>query len=124
MFMDVGKTLYVGSRDQWRKWLTRNHKKAKEIWLVYYKKASGKPTLSVGEAVDEALCFGWIDSQIKPIDDSKYASRFTPRRSRSVWSDRNLSRVERLVKEGRMTPAGMAVLPPRIAEKWLRKGVD
>ena len=121
--MDVGKTLYVGSRDRWRKWLNRNHKKAKEIWLVYYKKASGKPTLSVDEAVDEALCFGWIDSQIKPIDESKYASRFTPRRSGSLWSDRNLSRVQKLLKEGRMTPSGMAVLPSGIAEKWL-KNID
>ncbi len=119
--MDVGKTLYVASRDEWRRWLIKNHKKTKEIWLVYHKKGSGKPTLSVDEAVEEALCFGWIDSQIKPIDQCKYASRFTPRRTGSAWSERNLSRVQELLKEGKMTPKGMAVLPREIAEKVEKK---
>ena len=105
--MKITKTLYAKSGEEWRMWLKMNHKKAKEIWLVYYKKESGKPRISYNEAVDEALCFGWIDSTVKRIDDKKMVQRFTPRRSGSPMSEMNKERVRRLIKAGKMTPDGL-----------------
>ena len=67
--MEIGKTLYVKDRDKWRRWLEKNHAKASEIWLIYYRKSSGKPRVSYNDAIEEALCFGWIDSIAKPIDE-------------------------------------------------------
>jgi len=108
--MNVGKTLYVDSRSKWRKWLEKFHDKEKEIWLVFYRKNSGKPRISYNDAVEEALCFGWIDSIEKGIDDEKFAQRFTPRKPKSNLSDSNKERVKRLIKEGKMTKSGLAVL--------------
>lgn len=109
--MDIGETLLVTSRQEWRTWLTQHHTSHKEIWLVYYKKTSGKVGITYEESVEEALCFGWIDGAIKGIDAETYAGRFTPRRPKSPWSESNRSRVARLLQEGRMTKAGLAVLP-------------
>lgn len=95
------------SRQHWRKWLQKNHVKEKAVWLIYYKKESGKPTLSWSEAVDEALCFGWIDSKVKPIDDEKYMRFFSKRKPGSMWSKINKEKVHRLIREGSMTPAGL-----------------
>jgi uncharacterized protein YdeI (YjbR/CyaY-like superfamily) len=106
----VGKTLYVKNRREWRRWLATHHKSAAEIWLIYYKKVSGKPRIPYNDAVDEALCYGWIDSILKPIDAHKYAQRYSPRRKTSKLSDMNRERVRRLIKSGRMTKAGLAAI--------------
>ncbi len=91
----------------WEKWLEQNHAVSNGIWLRFYKKGSGIDTISYNEALDEALCFGWIDSQLKKYDESSYLQKFTPRRSKSMWSRRNIEHVGRLEKEGRMRPSGL-----------------
>ena len=100
--------LYVTSRDEWREWLASHHESEAEVWLVYYKKHSGKPRIPYDHAVEEALCFGWIDSIVKRIDDAKFAQKFTPRRDNANWSALNKGRVRKLIKEGRMTKIGLA----------------
>jgi uncharacterized protein YdeI (YjbR/CyaY-like superfamily) len=106
----IGKTLYVKNRQEWRRWLRVNHQRATEIWLIYYKKESGKPRIPYNDAVDEALCFGWIDSLLKPIDARKYAQRYSPRKKTSKLSDMNRERVRRLIRARRMTRAGLAAI--------------
>jgi uncharacterized protein YdeI (YjbR/CyaY-like superfamily) len=106
----LGKTFYAPDRAAWRAWLKRHHRTAREIWLVYYKKDSGRPRIPYNHAVEEALCFGWIDSILKPIDARRYAQRFSPRRATSVLSAMNRERVRRLIKAKRMTKAGLARL--------------
>jgi len=93
--------------NEWHDWLEANHQTAELLWVIIQKKASKKPGIRYDEAVLEAVAHGWIDGQIKRIDDDEYMQRYTPRRPRSIWSKRNKKRVERLIKEGRMTPAGM-----------------
>ncbi|TAL69907.1 MAG: hypothetical protein EPN82_04625 [Bacteroidetes bacterium] len=110
--MEITKTYYPKTRNEWRKWLEKNHKKEKEIWLVFYKKHTGKPRVSYDDAVEEALCFGWIDSTVKRIDDEKYCQKFTPRNQKSGWSELNIMRVNKLNKEGKMTDAGMEKFKP------------
>jgi uncharacterized protein YdeI (YjbR/CyaY-like superfamily) len=105
--MELGETLYVTNRKQWRAWLAKHHKTAKEIWLVYYRKASGKPRLPYNDAVEEALCYGWIDSTNKTIDAESTAQRFTPRRKGSQLSPMNKERVRRLIAQKKMTRAGL-----------------
>lgn len=100
------KEIYLKSRVQWRKWLTRNHNKVNGIWLVFYKKGTGLPSLAYDDAVEEALCFGWVDSLIKNLDDQRYARKVTPRNNNSKWSASNIKRVEKLIKQGLMTQAG------------------
>jgi uncharacterized protein YdeI (YjbR/CyaY-like superfamily) len=103
------KQLYIPDRSKWRDWLAENHdKQEKGIWLVFYKKCTDKPTLEYEEAIEEALSFGWIDSIIKKIDEEKYARKFTPRRADSFWSELNKKRVEKMIKQGRMTKIGLA----------------
>jgi uncharacterized protein YdeI (YjbR/CyaY-like superfamily) len=109
--MEIGETLLVHSAAEWREWLALHHAEKKEIWLVYYKKTSGKTGITYEESVEQALCFGWIDGAIKGIDAETYAGRFTPRRAKSPWSESNRVRVARLLRDGRMTEAGLAVLP-------------
>lgn len=92
---------------QWRSWLVKNHADSNGVWLQFYKKASGKKSFAYAEALDEALCFGWIDSQVKTHDADSYKQKFTPRRKKSIWSKRNKVHVARLTKEKRMTPAGL-----------------
>jgi uncharacterized protein YdeI (YjbR/CyaY-like superfamily) len=92
----------------WRAWLEKNHDREKEIWLVYFKPASGRTNIGYEASVEEALCFGWIDSIIQKIDEQKYARKFNPRRLDSKWSGPNKSRVVKLIRAGRMTEAGMA----------------
>jgi uncharacterized protein YdeI (YjbR/CyaY-like superfamily) len=96
------------TRKHWRQWLQKNHLTEAGVWLVYYKKETGKRHLSYEESVEEALCFGWIDSQPRKIDQERSSLKFTPRKPKSVWSKLNKSRIEKLVKEKRMTPAGLA----------------
>ena len=102
------KQLYVTDRDHWRDWLKENHATKKEIWLIYYKKHTGKANIPYDDAVEEALCYGWIDSIIKKIDDEKYARKFTPRNNNSRWSELNKKRVQKTIKQGRMTEVGLA----------------
>ena len=90
-----------------RKWLAANHAKSKELWVGFYKKGSGKPSITWPESVEEALCFGWIDGIRKRIDEISYVIRFTPRKATSIWSAVNIARVEALEAEGRMTEAGV-----------------
>ena len=107
------KTFYAKSGDEWRDWLKRNHSLEREVWLVYYRKGTGKPSIDYDESVDWALCFGWIDSVIKKIDDEKYARKFTPRKADSIWSKSNTGRVKKLTKEGKMTEYGLALFSER-----------
>ena len=105
--MELGKTLYVTNRKQWRSWLVKNHNKEKEIWLVYYRKSSGKKRIPYNDAVEEELCYGWIDGIVKGIDEERFAQRFTPRRSNSVLSQLNKERIHRLIEEKKMTVKGL-----------------
>lgn len=103
------KTFYAKTRAEWRAWLEKNGASESEIWLIYYKKASGKPRVEYDEAVQEALCFGWIDGMEKGLDDERFMQRFTPRKPKSQWSDSNITRMKKLIASGQMTPAGLAV---------------
>ena len=105
--MEIGTTLYAKDRRQWRSWLARHHRTAPEIWLIYYKKHSGKPRIPYSDAVEEALCYGWIDSIVKPVDEDRWAQRFSPRRPSSRLSAMNRERVRRLIAARRMTKAGL-----------------
>ncbi len=93
------KTLYLSERKKWRAWLRQHHKTEKEIWLVYYKKGSGKPRIQYNDAVEEALCFGWIDSTVRSIDDKRFAQRFSPRKPNSKYSPANKERLRFLLKK-------------------------
>jgi uncharacterized protein YdeI (YjbR/CyaY-like superfamily) len=116
--MDIGKTLYLKKRDQWRKWLLDNHEKEKDIWLIYYKKHTGKESIPYNDAVEEALCFGWIDSIVKRIDEDKNAQRYSPRKKNSFLSATNKERVRKLIKEGKMTDAGLSIIKEKYEEKF------
>ena len=105
--MELGKTFYASNRKAWHEWLARNHANEKEVWLIYYRKSSGKPRIHYNDAVDEALCFGWIDSIVKKVDDERFAQRFSPRRKGSVLSQLNRERLRKLILEKRMTKAGL-----------------
>ncbi len=110
--MDVRESLALYKPEELRQWLQENHQTKIEIWLVFYKKSSGRQTLTIAQAVEEALCFGWIQSRLKPLEPGRFAVRFSPRHKGSIWSLPNLKRVRKLIEQGRMTEAGMAVLPP------------
>jgi len=107
---DTAGAFFAVDRPAWRAWLQRHHASRAEVWLGLRKKTSGLPGVGMAEAVEEALCFGWIDGRVRTVDADSYALRFTPRRADSVWSESNKERVRRLVKEGRMTPAGQALV--------------
>ena len=106
--MEIGTKLHAKNRTEWRAWLRKNHRSAKEIWLVYYTKASGKPFIAYSDAVEEALCFGWIDSILKKHGPDSRAQRFTPRRPGSKLSEMNKARVRNLIAAKKMTAAGLA----------------
>jgi uncharacterized protein YdeI (YjbR/CyaY-like superfamily) len=106
----TGQPIHFATAAEWRAWLERHHPTEADVWLLIYKKHSGTPSVTVDQAVEEALCFGWIDSSMQPIDEERYALRFTPRRKGSNWSERNKGRVATLIEEGRMTEAGLAMI--------------
>jgi uncharacterized protein YdeI (YjbR/CyaY-like superfamily) len=106
--------LYFENRESWREWLQENHGHAREVWLVFFKKHTGKPSMKYEAAVEEAICFGWIDSLIKRLDDDRYARKFTPRIDTSRWSAANLRRVKQLKESGQMTEVGLAKVPPDV----------
>jgi len=108
--MEIGKTLYVTNRKRWRSWLAKNHSKEKGIWLIYYRKYSGKRRIPYNDAVEEALCYGWIDSTVKRIDEKRFAQRFTPRRPTSMLSQLNKERIHRLIEQKKMTAKGLSAV--------------
>src|SRR5262249_62212200 len=97
---------FFATPDQWRAWLERHHATVPELWVGFYKKGSGRPSITWPESVDQALCFGWIDGLRRRLDDDRYVIRFTPRRKGSIWSSVNLARVEELTRLGLMDAAG------------------
>lgn len=103
--MDITETLYVASRNAWRSWLSAHHDVKMEIWLVSYRKKTGMPSIPYNDAVEEALCFGWIDSTRKGMDEDRYAQRFSPRRPESGFSQTNKERLARLIAQGRVLPS-------------------
>lgn len=104
------KPKFFKTQSEFRGWLGKNHDKETEVWIGMYKKASGKAGINYDEALDEALCFGWIDGMAKGIDEESYMQRFTPRRPKSNWSKINKGHIERLTGEGRMMPSGIAAV--------------
>lgn len=114
-----GGLLTFTSRTEWRSWLESHHRRATEAWLVFYKKGVREGSLTLDEAVEEALCFGWIDGRLKSLDSFRYSLRFSPRRVNSVWSITNIRRVEGLIREGLMTEAGLEkVAEARQSGQW------
>lgn len=111
------KNLRPQRRGDFARWLAQNHDRASEVWLVFYKKTSGRQRVAYKHALQEAMCYGWIDSRVKSIDKERFTVRFTPRKPGSPWSGRNLKLAEALLEEGRMTKAGIAVLPSRLRRK-------
>ena len=114
--MEIGETLDARSPAGFAAWLDANGQVAKEIWVIIYKKGSGKQTVTYEQLVETALCYGWIDGLMKGMDSERYAQRFSPRRKRSNWTDANKAIARRLIAEGRMTEAGRAVLPEDIGK--------
>lgn len=100
--------LEVRDRNAWRDWLAANHGPSPGVWLVFHKTRTEAARLRYGEAVEEALCFGWIDGKLRKLDEERYMRRFTPRRAGSKWSPTNKQRVKRLIAAGRMRPSGQA----------------
>jgi uncharacterized protein YdeI (YjbR/CyaY-like superfamily) len=115
--MPTDEVLFFAEPHQWRRWLEKNHATAKELWVGLHKKASGKPSITWPEAVDEALCFGWIDGVRQSMDATSYKNRFTPRRPGSNWSAKNVNRVGELIDLGLMRPAGLRAFEARKAER-------
>lgn len=101
------ETFYPASQTEWRNWLEENHESRQSIWIVYYKSKSGIPTISWSDAVDEALCFGWIDSKVKSVGENKFIQFFCKRKPTSTWSKINKVKVENLIANGFMSPAGL-----------------
>ena len=108
-----GDATFFSTPAEFRAWLQKHHETGSEVWVGYYKKATGKPSMTWSEAVDEALCFGWIDGKLQRIDEERHRQRFTPRRPQSNWSAINIAKVADLRAEGRMTPAGEAAFAAR-----------
>ena len=111
------KPMFFPTPAAFRAWLKKHHKTADELWVGYYRKDSGKPSITWSESVDEALCFGWIDGIRKKISDEAYTNRFTPRRAGSNWSAINIAKVKQLTRKKRMTPAGLAAYKKRTEAK-------
>lgn len=101
------ENFHATNRKEWREWLEKNHHTCFGVWLIYYKVKSGKPSVQYSEAVKEALCFGWIDSKVKSLDEERYMQIFTPRKPKSVWSKLNKQYIEELIEQGLMTEAGL-----------------
>lgn len=104
----MDEELHFVDRNEWRAWLSRNYASKKGVWLIYFKKHTGKPSIPYDDSVEEALCFGWIDGIIKRVDDEKCARKFMSRKGRSRWSESNKKRAEKMIREGKMTEVGMA----------------
>lgn len=113
-------SIHAHTTADWRAWLAANHTRAEGVWLITWKKTAGKPTISYEESVEEALCFGWVDSKGNKLDDERTMLWFAPRKAGSGWSRPNKARVERLIAQGRMTPAGLAKIEAAKADgSWV-----
>lgn len=110
MSKKITEEFYPTSRAHWRKWLQKNHAKKQSVWLICYKIKSGKPSISWSDAVEEALCFGWIDSTRRPIDEERFMQFFTQRKASSTWSKVNKEKIERLIADGSMSNAGLKII--------------
>jgi uncharacterized protein YdeI (YjbR/CyaY-like superfamily) len=117
--MKVTKTLHITERKDWRKWLRKHYKSEKEVWLVYYKKATGKPRIEYNDAVEEALCFGWIDSIVKSLDKDRSAQRFSPRKTGSKYSPANKERLRNLLKQRKVIKEVRETLGDLAEEKFV-----
>ena len=113
------KPKFFPKPEDFRKWLAENHDKSDELWVGFYKKSSGRASIDWPQSVDEALCYGWIDGKRISIDEISYKIRFTPRRLNSIWSARNLERMEILTKAGRVMPPGLAIFEKRDLSKQM-----
>lgn len=111
--------MYVTDRRAWRAWLKKNHATENEIWLIYYKKHSGQRRIPYNDAVEEALCYGWIDSTLKRLDADRTAQRFSPRRAKSFLSETNKERARRLIAAQKMTPFGLVKIRVQLATKFI-----
>ena len=118
------KQLRVKDIEEWRSWLRRNHDREDVVWLVFLKKGAGPVPFGYQEALDEALCMGWVDSLVKTIDESSYMRKFTPRKPTSGWSERNKERVEQLILEGRMMPQGLQTIEVAKENGMWQRGVN
>jgi len=116
--VEITETFLAEDRREWMEWLRRNHASMKEIWLVLYKKHVDKVSISYEDAVEEAICWGWIDGILKRIDDEKHTIRFSPRKRTSIWSGSNLDRAERMIAQRRMRKAGLEVYEARDRERY------
>lgn len=112
--IDSDLQICVASREEWRAWLQQHHADASEVWLVYFKKHTGKPTVGYTESVEEALCFGWIDGLKKSIDEERYTHRFSPRKAKSKWTPLNIQRARKMIEAGKMTRAGLVSFEQRL----------
>jgi uncharacterized protein YdeI (YjbR/CyaY-like superfamily) len=100
--MEITTTLYITNREAWRNWLMEHSKTEKEIWLIYTRKHTGQPRIPYNDAVEEALCFGWIDSTAKKLDEERFVQKFSPRRARSAYSQANKERLRRMIEQGKV----------------------
>ena len=107
MSLDLGKTVYLSDRESWRAWLAEHHDSESEFWLIYYRKETGKPRISYNDAVEEALCYGWVDSTVRGIDEKRFAQRFSRRKKNSSLSQMNKERIRSLIARKKMTQAGL-----------------
>ncbi len=107
----TSKTVGATTVERWRRWLAEHHGSEAEVWLIFHKRHTGRASIAYEDAVDEALCFGWVDSLIKRLDEARYARKFTPRRADSAWSASNRTRYARLKREGRLEAAGLNRAP-------------
>lgn len=114
---EVRSPVFFETPAAFRAWLRTHHAQRDEVWVGFYKRASGRPSITWPQSVDEALCFGWIDGIRRSLDDTRYAIRFTPRRPQSTWSAVNIRRVKELIRLGRMQPAGLHAFEARADEK-------
>lgn len=120
--MKSTKEVYLTNRDEWREWLEKYHDAEKEVWLIYYKRHAGKPRIPYDDAVEEALCFGWIDSIVKKVDEERFAQKFTPRKSKSRWSELNKKRARKMIEEGKMTERGFTrIREAKRSGEWFQK---
>jgi uncharacterized protein YdeI (YjbR/CyaY-like superfamily) len=108
--MNISRTLYVAERKKWRAWLKKHYRTEQDIWLVYYRKDTGRPRIAYNDAVEEALCFGWIDSTVRKLDDERFAQRFSPRKPKSKYSQTNKERLRRLIADGKVMKDVLATL--------------
>ncbi|MFH1236685.1 MAG: hypothetical protein V1685_07210 [Parcubacteria group bacterium] len=117
--MQVGKIHYFKNPQLFRKWLVKNHATQSSVWLLFYKKHTNKPTMTYQQALDEALCYGWIDGILKSLGNEKHVIRFTPRRPNGIWSKYNLGHVRRLLRQSKMRAAGKKVLPKALLQRLI-----